>query len=303
MKRIFPLLLALGILLAMAGCTVEPNDPLQTPSDISGSSKPSTNPTQTTTEATTPSTQNATVTETVLVDEAGIKITAKSLGDSLFGPELKLLFENNSGKDLTFQARNASINGYMAEPMLSVDVANGKKANDAMTFMSSQLEDCGITSIAEMEFSFHIFTTEDWKDYLNTSLLQIKTSIADTYQQPHDDSGKLAYEGNGVKIIVKGLDTSDSIMGPAIVLYIQNTGGKDVTVQTRFVSINGFMVEPIFSCDIGAGKRAVDDITFLSSELEENDITDITSVELSFHVFDSNTWDTIEDTAAITITF
>ena len=76
---------------------------------------------------------SATIEETVLLDRDGIKITAKSLDakGSFFGPELKMLFENNSGKNITVQARNTSVNGYMIEPMMSVDVASGKKANDS----------------------------------------------------------------------------------------------------------------------------------------------------------------------------
>ena len=84
---------------------------------------------------------------------------------------------------------------------------------------------------------------------------------------------------------------------------LENTGDKDITVQTRDVSINGFMVEAMFSCDIVAGKRAVDTITFMESELEENAITAIEDVELSFHIFDSNKWETIVDTEPINIAF
>ncbi len=244
------------------------------------------------------------ITQTVLVDEAGVKITAKSLdADSLFGPEIKLLIENNSGKDLTFQCRNASVNGYMAETMMSVDVANGKKANDSLTFMKSDLEMCGVDIIADMEFSFHIFDSEDWDTYLDTSTIQLKTSAADTYKYTYDDSGDLACNGNGVRIIIKGLADDASIFGPSIVVYIENNSGESITVQTRDVSINGFMVDAIFSCDVAAGKRAVSAITFMDSDLEENEITSINDVDLSFHIYDADSWETIVDTEIVNISF
>jgi hypothetical protein len=63
------------------------------------------------------------------------------------------------------------------------------------------------------------------------------------------------------------------------------------------------MVSPSFSCDILAGKRAFDSITFLESDLTDNDITVITTMELTFHVFNADTWDTIFDSDAITISF
>ena len=271
------------------------------PKTVNGSETGNTN--STTSTVSPNKAETPTITETVLVDEPGVKITAKSLkDDSLFGPEIKLLIENNSGKDLTFQARNSSVNGYMISTMMSVDVADGKKANDAMTFSNSELEACGIDTIADMEFSFHIFTTEDWDTYLDTSVIQLKTSAAETYEYTYDDSGDIAYEKNEVKIVVKGLQ-DDSILGPGIVVYIENTGNKNITVQARTVSINGFMVDPLFSSDVLAGKRCVDSITFLSSDLEENEITEIETVELSFHIFNSENWNTIADTDTVTITF
>lgn len=245
-----------------------------------------------------------TIAETVLVDEAGVKITAKSLDkDGFMGPEIKLLIENNSGKDLTFQCRNASVNGYMVETMMSVDVVNGKKANDSLTFMQTDFDVCGIEAIADMEFTFHIFDTADWETYLDTAVVQIKTSIADTYEYAYDDSGELAYEENAVKIVVKGLSEDTEIWGPGIIVYIENNSDQDITVQTRDVSINGFMIDALFSCDVAAGKRAVDTITFMDSDLEENGITAIEDTELSFHIFDMAEWETIADSEIINITF
>lgn len=59
-----------------------------------------------------------TVEQTVLVDQYNVVITATGMDGSVFGPELKLLIENNSDTNLTFQVRNASVNGYMADSIL-----------------------------------------------------------------------------------------------------------------------------------------------------------------------------------------
>ena len=223
--------------------------------------------------------------------------------DSLFGPEIKLYIENNSGKDLTIQCRNVSVNGYMVDTMMSVDIVNGKKANDSLTFMSSDLESCGITDIADIELSFHIFTTSDWEDYLDTDQIQLKTSIADNYQYIFDDSGDIAYNANGIKVIIKGLSENASIFGPSIVVYIENNTNKAITVQSRDVSINSFMVDAMFSCEVMPSKKAVDTITFFESDFEENEITNIDNLELYFHIFDAESWDDIVDTDVVKITF
>ena len=99
----------------------------------------------------------ATIDEQVLYDDNDIKITATSLEDSLFGSDLKVLIENNSSQNITVQARNANVNGYMVSTMMSDAVASGKKANGELTFETSGLKDCGIEQIGTIEFIFHIF--------------------------------------------------------------------------------------------------------------------------------------------------
>ena len=246
----------------------------------------------------------ASIVETVLLDESSIKITAKEIVyDGIFGTDLKLLIENNSDKSLVVQTRNSSVNGYMLDSIMSVDVAAGKKANDSITFMSSDLELNGIEVIADMEFSFHIFNSADWETYLDTPQIKHQTSIAEDFKYSYDDSGTEVFDEKDIKIVVKGISENDSIVGPAIILYIHNYCNKAVTIQARDVSINGFMLDPIFSEDVMPGKRAISAVTFMSSDLEENGITEITEVELYFHIFDQNNWDTIIDSNLVNLKF
>ena len=298
--KLFRILVAILLVFSMISCSVITED-LQKPTDVSTGNVVDSSQNNTTVSQATTETKDATIEEVVILDEMGVKITAKKLeDDSFFGPELKLLIENNSDKNLTVQCRNASVNGYMVDTMMSADIVAGKKVNDSITF--TNLDECGITTIADMEFSFHIFTSDDWETYLDSDVVSIKTSAADTYDYKYDDSGDIAYEGNDIKVVVKGLSDA-SYMGPSIVVYIENNGNKNVTIQTRDVSINGFMVDAIFSSDVLVGKRAVDTITFLSSDLEENEIEEISDIELSFHIFNMDNWNTIADTEVVKITF
>ena len=307
MKRIVAILLTALLLLSVTGCGSGADNPPKEPSAVTPSGQSEQGGTQEQTSdpvdtALDPATVS--VEETVLLDEAGVKITAKSLDMSaLFGPELKLLIENESGKNLTVQTRSVSVNGYMIETMLSADVATGKKANDTLTFLESDLKLSGITTFADMEISFHIFDSDSWDTYLDSGSITLKTSAAEGFPYSYDDSGEVAYEGDGIRVVVKGLAESGSLFGPGVILYIENTSDRDITVQTRDVSVNGFMIDPFMSVDVCAGKHAVTEMTFMSSDLEENDIEEITDIEVTFHIFDLDTWDTVVDTAPVTITF
>lgn len=185
-----------------------------------------------------------TVEQTVLVDQDNVVITATGMDESVFGPELKLLIENNSDTNLTFQVRNASVNGYMADTMMSEDVAAGKKSNTEITFTTSGLKECGIDTFANMEFSFHIFTTDGWDDYLDTDAITVETSAAATYTQTIDDSGEVFYDSDGIKIVGKGLSSDDSIFGPGIIIYIENNSDTDRTVQVRDMHSRFFLSAP-----------------------------------------------------------
>lgn len=247
--------------------------------------------------------EDVTITETVIVDQDGVVVTAKEISKGIWGPELKVLIENNTDKDLTFQVRNASVNGFMAETMISEDVAAGKRSNTEVTFSSKGLKACGIDTFANIELSFHIFTSDDWETYLDTAPITIETSASSDYIQEIDDSGKVLYDNNGIKIIGKSLSTDDSVFGPGLVLYIENNSNQNITVQARDTSVNGFMIDTSMSEDVLVGKKSITALTFFSSSLEENDITDIKTVETSFHVFDAESWNTIIDTDTITMEF
>lgn len=245
----------------------------------------------------------ATIDEQVLYDDNDIKITATSLEDSLFGTDLKVLIENNSSQNITVQARNANINGYMVSTMMSDDVASGKKANGELTFETSGLKDCGIEQIGTIEFIFHIFDSDSWDEIVDSDVITVKTSLADTFEQNYDDSGDVLVDSHDVRIIAKGLSKADSFWGPGVILYIENNSDKDVTIQVRDVSVNGFMVESSMSSDVIAGKKAISDVQFFSSDLEKNGIEDINDVEFYFHIFDMNSLDEIYDSEVINMSF
>lgn len=107
------------------------------------------------------------------------------------------------------------------------------------------------------------------------------------------------YESKNVKITYIGED--ESFMGYELKVKIDNLSDEKLTVQVRDVSVNNIMVDTIFSKDLTPGKTATDSITFLKSDFEDNNITDVDTVELSFHIFNTDTFETIEDTEMVTL--
>lgn len=245
-----------------------------------------------------------TVEEQVLLEQEGIKITLKELdNEAWMGPELKVLIENTTDKNVTVQANNVSVNGIMIEDIFSSDVAAGKSANDTITLMSSDLEKAGIEVIQNVELKFHVFDTDSWDRIFDSDTIRIATSMDGTSEQEVDDSGTVVVDKDGIKITIKEADNEESFWGADIYIYVENNTEKNVTVQADSTSINGFMVEPYFSCDVAAGKKAFDSITFMESDLEKNNITSIDNMEIKFHVYDTDSTETIFDSETSSVSF
>lgn len=232
----------------------------------------------------------ATVEETVLYDQDGVKVTLNGIDfeGSFFGPELNVLIENNSDKTVTVQTSDGcSINGYMADPMLSCEVTAGKKANDTITLSGSIFENANITDIATIDLKLHVYDSEAWKKIGEGEFVTVNTSIVETYVQEYDDSGEVIFEAEGIKVISKGLREEESLFGPEIEFYVENNSDKEIYLQAGESSINGFMVDGMMSCNVRPGKKAITSLSFFSSDLEANGIEAIEEIDLIFKILDS----------------
>ena len=252
-------------------------------------------------EAATEAAQDAiTIEEQLLVDQEGLKITAKEYTvDPIWGPGLKLLIENDSDKNYGVSCNALIVNNYMVSDLFSKSVAPGKKANETINFLSADLKNAGIDTPGQIEIYFHVFDADSYETLFDPEGVTIKTSAYDSMDVIKLDDGQELYNEDGLRIVGKYVD-ENSLWGTAVLLYIENNTGKNVGVQASDMSINGFMVTPFFSSTVYDGKMALDDITIMQSDLEANDIETVEDVELKFHIFDVDSYSTIKDTDPIT---
>ena len=240
-----------------------------------------------------------TIEEQVLIDTNGIKITAKEyLTDKIWGDGIKLLIENSSDTDYTVGCDALIVNDYMITDLFSSKVAAGKNANETMYLSSSGLKAAGIESVGKVEMYFHASDAQ-YNMVFKNEYAEIHTSEFDNMDTTPNDAGTELYSADGIRIVGKTVD-ENSFWGSAILLYIENNSGKSVGINVDDMSINGFMITPYFSTTVYDGKKALEDITIMSNQLEENGIESIDNVELKFHIYNSDTYETIADTEPIT---
>ena len=246
------------------------------------------------------SNKDITIEEQVLVEQDGIKITAlEYVRDNIWGDGIKVLIENESEKDVTVGCDALIVNDYMIHDLFVSEIAAGKKSNATIYLSSSELKAAGIDTVGRIEIYFHAYDADSYEGIFTTDCIEIETSAIDSMDTTVNDEGTELYNEGGVRIVGKTVD-ENSFWGTAILLYIENESGRNVGISVDDMSINGFMLTPYFSTTVYDGKKAVDDITIMSSELKENGITSIEEVELKFHIYDNDSYETIADSDPIT---
>lgn len=81
--------------------------------------------------------------------------------------------ENLTDKTLIVQVRETSINGYMVDPMCSIEIAPGKKAQDGMIIWSDDAKKYPMDTVENVETKFHIFNDDGWVESYDTESIVI----------------------------------------------------------------------------------------------------------------------------------
>ena len=116
----------------------------------------------------------------------------------------------------------------------------------------------------------------------------------------YDESGTVAYDKDGIKIVLK--DTyEEEYLGQCIAVYVSNQSDKNISVAgAETVSVNGKEVTPFFGSDVMKGKH---DITYISFDEAEN-ISKIENFEGSFCIYDHDTGDVlVEKTEPVSVAY
>lgn len=145
----------------------------------------------------------------------------------------------------------------------------------------------------------------NWDSATNTVYLGSTTGSAPTNTSTSTAINKVIYDENNLKVTYNGLSV-DEYGDINVDLTLENNTGTNYSFQVREFSVNGIMFDPIFSCDVGSGKKAVDGIYLPDWDLSDigiSSVAQINDIEFSFHIYETDTWDTFVDTDLISIGF
>ncbi|MGN1346162.1 MAG: hypothetical protein ACI4V1_05210 [Eubacteriales bacterium] len=306
-KWVLPLVVAVVLILVVSCFAGGGEEEVKQPSDVqSGSTASQTASTKQsagkneTIRETEPA-ASVSISEQEIYNKDGVIVTAKKLQDGLFGPEISVVIENNSEKNIVVSTQSLSVNNFMLSSSgMYCDIAAGKKANDEIDLMSSELRESGISTIAEIAFYLHIYNSDTYNTIDDSELITIQTSAFGTFTQETDDSGDEVFSANDLRVICKGLK-KDSIWDGTVVFYLENNSGKAVSIYAENVSVNGFMVDVGMYSSLRPATRMVDGMYLLNTELDS--IDDIRDIEFTLRIFDSDTFRDISKSDVIRLEF
>lgn len=304
-KRLLSLMTAAVILTALAACGGDPAQP--------ATAAPTDAPTQAASDGTEPDEpidlaafirsfrRDAQIEPQIIHDADGVTVTAESIRyDAITGAAILLRAHNTTRRDLLVQMDSAVVNGYMMQFEFSLDVGAGDEAEGEVLIPYTALALAGQSVIAEAELSLQLVDRRSYEVLAMCAPAVILTTAAADYEPSYDDGGQLVWDDQGIRIVLKGLDTGRRIADSIVLkVYLYNGYERAVSIQTASVTVNGYEMTSAMTTTVLPGRHAVDAVAFFDPDLEEHDIQTIDSVEISFKIFDEETWAVIAESEKI----
>ncbi len=294
MKKIIPLILALLMLFAIAGCGDKPETP------DNGDKPAASDSGNTDTGKKDDGKKDNKKAEYVIADQVVIdneycKITVKKAGkDSFWGFALTLECENKTAdKTLMFATRGCVVNGYTMDPLWAQDVTAGNKSTSDLTISDSYFEDAGVAMADKMVIDFNVYDNDDYTDYVEETVTIYPTGLADADvvipDRPTGSNELVVVDNDEYTFVIVSADP-DNFWGYALNTYMENKTDKDLMFSWSGTSINGCMVDCYFGNTVPAGCRAAMDASFFDSDFEDNGITTVEKIESTLSISDADDW-------------
>lgn len=163
-----------------------------------------------------------TITETILYDANGIKVTATALEQTINGGCFHVTVENTTQQPICLATDDLIVNGLTVTDGFSLEAAATSTTSGSIDVSYRSMDNANITNIAYIECpDVRIFETIEFVTLAVTSF-RIETSIAADYTQLYPETGSEIYNKNGVVVQILGL-TEGKRITDARMLVTNNT--------------------------------------------------------------------------------
>ena len=139
--------------------------------------------------------------------------------------------------------------------------------------------------------------TKPAEEIIVNEVMEETEDVTPVEEEPvkEEQISQVLYDEDGLKITFTGMYIDELWGDLQVKLAIENNMDRGITIQTRDESIHGYMIEGIFSADIMPGKKINDKVTYTESDLKENGIDEVETIDMTLRVTDEETWDEIKE--------
>lgn len=311
MKKTLVTLLCTLLVTSLVACNGESNGDTPAPSDTNPVSEST--PLDVTLDAS--SFTNVGTKETVLVDTAEYKLTLSenysrhTNSDTIGGFYFSMTLENKTNEKVSFLFEDIAVNGKTI-PLDEANLNYGTKIDPAdstfgaLVLSYDSLSAMGITTIEEVSFVLEVYPVTgaygELGDLLYTSEKLSFECIAD-YEgedvEDEDEEAGSSYTYNevtveeqvllddaGLKISTTGDITFEEGYAHRIGLLIENKTDGDLSLQTRYVAVNGYSQTTYLWTTVPAGETLETTLNLLYYDLMLCNIDTIATVEFVLEV-------------------
>ncbi len=232
----------------------------------------------------------------VLVDNEYCKFTVKSAEESGGMFVLKVELENKSDVNEMFGVDNAAVNGWLSDPFWAETVAAGMKANSEIEWNMDVLEEYGIKEVSAISFVLSVYDDDDWSV---DNFVEEEFAVYPTGNEKFKPEIRKTQSGDTVLVdtddfcaVLTSVDP-DGFWGYTLNLYVYNKTDKELMFSADDVSVNDYMCDPCWCISVPAGMQTINGISWFEDDFEENGITDVEKITMTFTAYDNNNWDDI----------
>lgn len=231
----------------------------------------------------------------VILSSNGVHVEVIGLEyDSMYGWALKFKVNNETSEDVVLKASLTSINDYMIGTTLSGKVLAGAASEVKMEFLSEEIENCGIDTIANVGFKLTVLNAADYSVIDTSEPVTFPTSAHDTYNYTYKSGGEEVYRldykdketGNITtcfKIMDQGIyNRFDEEKDIAIRIFAENYFNTPITLQILGMEVNGNKISNSFGATVAHDKKLLSYIKLKQSDLDAIGVTDDTISEIKY---------------------
>ena len=223
--------------------------------------------------------------ETVLFDEHGVKIVAKSLDFQAYGSlQVSLYIENNNEYDIKVDDLYFSINDIEIKATFLEYIGAYSTDNAHISIAKEDMLKRLISNVQKIEMN--LVVKRDREVLFTTENLVLETDVKD-YVQPIKSYGTLIYDQNDINLYIYKTQYDTYIGETKVFTNIYNASDKNIEIEVTDLKINDKVVDkPLYKAFVRKGKQLLTNFAIDADWLKENEISEIEKMEFKLVIYE-----------------